>query len=64
MAQIDRGNQFMSLSALADGKCKASFQKGHKRLPGGQETLCSMDTHLFEVCLEVKEDLFTPSCGA
>lgn len=26
MAQIDAGNQFMSLSALADGKCKASFQ--------------------------------------
>lgn len=26
MAQIDIGNQFMSLSALAHGKCKASFQ--------------------------------------
>lgn len=26
MAQINSGNQFMSLSALADGKCKASFQ--------------------------------------
>ncbi len=26
MAQIDMGNQFMSLSALADGKCKASLQ--------------------------------------
>lgn len=48
MAQIDRGNQFMSLSALADGKCKASFQtEGINAFRGGQETLCSRGALLF-----------------
>lgn len=64
MARIDRRNQFMSLSALANGKCKASFQtEGINAFREDKKPLCSGGALPFQVCLEVREDLFTPSCA-
>lgn len=47
MAQIDIGNQFMSLSTLANSKCKASLQTKGMNACRWEETLCGRGALLF-----------------